>query len=214
MNASLVVARRSGALTLLLLLALCSPGTLHAQGGKAAPAPALMVSSIAGQYLPVLPLTYVIVGEAVPDTTIPKAHAALVAWADSIVQEEILARGPEVNWISGAELRRKTRSAPGMVSSPDRLGQAALRFANIKRLPDPLFSNVRTIVALSNGRLVLVPAAVHFTAVGDSVRAETILVLADGRTGTIIWRSSPTATAATAAGALKATIDHIFPDSQ
>jgi hypothetical protein len=39
-----------------------------------------------------------------------------------------------------------------------------------------------------------------------------MLVMADGRTGTVIWRSAPRATARTAAEALKATIDHIFPD--
>jgi hypothetical protein len=40
-----------------------------------------------------------------------------------------------------------------------------------------------------------------------------MLVLADGRTGAIIWRSAPKATATSAAAALKATIDHIFPDA-
>jgi hypothetical protein len=207
---SLVVVRRSGALTLFLLST--SAGSTLAQG-KPAPAPALQVSALAGQSVPVLPLTYVMVGDSIHDKAVPSSRVPLLAWADSIVAEEILSRAPEISWVMGDELRRKTRAAPGMLPPPDRLGQAALRFENIKRLPDPLFGNLRTIVALADGRMVLVPASVRFTAVDSLVRAETMLVLADARSGAIIWRSAPVATGRTAAEALKATIDHIFPDA-
>ena len=215
MNPSPVARRRIGALTVFLLASSLS-GSLIAQGKpaprKPAPAPALLISAIAGQTLPILPLTYLVVDDSIHDATMPAGRPALLAWADSIVTEEILARAPEVTWLVGPELRRKTRAAPGMLPAPDRLGQAALRFENVKRLPDPLFSHLRTLVALSNGRLVLVPASVRLAAVEGGVRAETMFVLADARSGAIIWRSSPVVTAPTATAAIKATVDHILPD--
>lgn len=203
---------------IVLLLASSPSGALLAQGKptsrKPLPAPALLISAIAGQTVPVLPLTYVVVADSIGDSAVPAARAALLAWADSIVAEEILARAPEVTWIMGPELRRKTRAAPGMLPEPQRLGQASLRFENIKRIPDPLFSYLRALAALADGRLVLVPASLRLTATESGVRAETMFVLADARTGTIIWRSLPVAIARTAAGAIKATVDHIFPDAR
>ena len=201
----------------MFLLASSPSGALHAQGKptprKPAPAPALLISAIAGQTVPILPLTYVVVDDSVGDAAVPTTRAALLAWADSIVAEEILARAPEVSWLLGPDLRRKVRAAPGMLPEPDRLGQAALRFENVKRLPDPLFSYLRTLVALSNGRLVMVPASVRLTAAASGVRAETMFVLADARSGAIIWRSSPVVVGKTAAAAIKATVDHVLPDA-
>ncbi len=215
MNPSPVVRRRFGAL-FVLFLASSPTSALLAQGKptsrKPVPAPALLITALAGQAIPVLPLTYVVVDDSIGDAVVPTTRVALLRWADSIVAEEIIARAPEVTWIMGAELRRKTRSAPGMLPAPDRLGQASLRFENLKRIPDPLFGYLRALVALADGRLVLVPASVRLTATEGGVRAETMFVLADGRTGDIIWRSSPVAVARTAAGAIKATVAYILPD--
>lgn len=211
MNPSLAVARRFGAQLLLALTLL--PHAVPAQGKKPEPASALLVSAIAGQSVPVLPLTYLVVNDSVHDAAIPAGRVARLAWADSILAEAILARAPEVTWVLGAELRRKARAAPGMLPTPDRLGQAALRFTNIKRLPDPLFGYLRTLVAVADGRMVLVPASVRFTREDSLVRAETMFVLADGRGGAVIWRSAPAGYGKTAAEALTATVNFIFPDA-
>ena len=162
-----------------------------------------------------LPLTYVVVDDSIGDAAVHAPRTALLAWADSIVTEELLARAPEVTWIAGPELRRKTRAGAGMLPEPERMGQAALRFENIKRLPDPLFGYLRTLVALADGRLVLVPASVRFTTTEEGgVRAETMFVLADARNGNIIWRSAPVAVGLTAAEALRATVQYILPDAR
>ena len=217
MNLSPVARRRIGAL-IVFLLALSPSGSLLAQGKpttrQPAPAPALLISAIAGQTVPILPLTYLVVDDSIHDAAMPAGRAALVAWADSIVTEEIVARAPEVTWLLGPALRRKVRAAPGMLPEPERFGQAGLRFENVKRLPDPLFSYLRTLVALANGRLVLAPASVRLTVSAGGVRAETMFVLADARSGTVIWRSLPVAMAPTAAAAIKATVDHILPDAR
>jgi hypothetical protein len=212
----LVAARRVGALRAFLLASLPT-GALLAQTPtppEAAPAPALLVSAIAGQKIPVLPLTYVVVDDSIRDAAIQLPRTALLAWADSIVAEAMLARAPEVTWILGSELRRKVRAAPGMLPEPGRMGQAALRFVNVKRIPEPLFGYLRTLVALADGRLVLVPASLRLTAAEGGVRAETMFVLADARSGAVIWRSSPVVVGKTAAEALRATVAYILPDAR
>jgi hypothetical protein len=53
---------------------------------------------------------------------------------------------------------------------------------------------------------------VRFQAVPTGIRAEVVLVLADARSGALLWRSTPFAIAATPAAALAAAVARILPD--
>jgi hypothetical protein len=176
------------------------------------PAPALAVAPLAGQRVPVLPFTLITVDTAIEDQ-LPADRVARMGWADSVLADVLLSRGPEVSWVLPPELRAAARRAPGTVTDPDRMGQALMRSRGIEVVPDPLRSYLRGLTAMTNSRMVMIPAAVRFTvdSVG-AVHAETVLVLADSRNGAVVWRSQPTATAATAREALRATIAHILPD--
>lgn len=193
----------------MVLLAACA----SAQQPKPAPAPALLLSPLAGQPIPVLPASYLIADEAV-DTMLLGDLRGRLAWADSLIGDVLQGRGPEVTWVLPAELRRVARRAPGTVTDPDRMGQAVLRADGLKRIPDPLFSQLRSLAAMTNARQVMVPAAIRFAAVEGGIRAEVVLVLADARSGTLLWRSTPVAIAATPRAALSAAIAHILPDFQ
>lgn len=176
------------------------------------PAPGLLVAPLAGQPIPVLPLTY-LTAESPVDEFLPGARTAQLAWADSILGEALLSRGPEVDWVLPEALRAVARRAPATVTNPDRMGQAVMRASGIDRVPDPLRSYLRSLSAMTNSRTVMIPAAVRFSP--DSlggVRAEASLVLVDTRNGSVLWRSNPVATRPTAAAALAATIAHILPD--
>src|SRR5881296_2337486 len=75
------------------------------------------------------------------------------------------ARAPEVNWLFPDELRRVARRAPGVAPNPDQMGTALLRAENLSVIPDPLRSQLRTLVALAGGgggRYALVPAALVY----------------------------------------------------
>ncbi|MDX2206552.1 MAG: hypothetical protein SFU57_02805 [Gemmatimonadales bacterium] len=176
------------------------------------PAPGLLVAPLAGQPIPVLPLTY-LTAESPVDEFLPGARTAQLAWADSILGEAFLSRGPEVDWLLPDKLRAVARRAPATVTDPDRMGQAVMRASGLDRVPDPLRLYLRSLSAMTNSRTVMIPAAVRFSP--DSlggVQAETSLVLVDTRNGSVLWRSNPVATRPTAAAALAATIANIFPD--
>ncbi|MGH7592575.1 MAG: hypothetical protein ACRELE_01780 [Gemmatimonadales bacterium] len=198
-----------------VLTLLAGNGCAHAQQStkpqKPLPAPGLLLAPLAGQPIAVLPVSYVVSDGARP-AGLPATRAAQLLWADSIVAEGLQARGPEASWILPPELRRVARRAPGMVVDPDKMGQSVMRYENLRRVPDPFLSSIRALVAMTGSRFVLIPAALRFSEIGDSVRVEATLVLADARSGAIAWRSTPIATATTAGAALTATIARILPD--
>jgi hypothetical protein len=190
----------------------CAHAQQSAKPPKPLPAPALLLAPLAGQPIAVLPVTF-LVSEGARPPGLPATRAAQLAWADSIVAEGLQAHGPEATWIMPDELRRVAGRAPGMVVDPDRMGQSVMRYENLKRVPDPLLSSIRSMVAMTSGRFVMIPAAVRFTQGDAGVTAEVVLVLGDARSGAIAWRSTPVATAATAGEALAATIARILPDA-
>lgn len=199
----------------LLFTTFLAGGCAHAQSTpkppKPLPAPGLMLAPISGQPIPVLPVTYVVADSGVPG--LPITRLAQLAWADSVFADAIQAHGPEATWVLPPELRRIARRGAGVVADPDKMTQAVMRFSNVKKTPDPLLSNLRGLIAMTNSRFVMIPAMFRITKTADGVQVESTLVLVDGRSGEISWRSNPVATAATAGAALAATIARILPDA-
>jgi len=190
-----------------------SGGDPAAETPRPAPAPALSVAPLAGQKIPVLPVTYLI-ADAPVDEGLPVDRAARLTWADSLLGDALMARGPEVEWVLPPELRRVAARAPNLVTDPDRMGHSILRAERLERTPDPLRAYLRALAAVTNARVVMAPAAVRFEPdpVGGGVRADVVLVLVDTRNGAVVWRSHPTATGATPAAAFAASIARVLPD--
>ena len=199
-----------------LLLAACSTAAVPpaAAQREAAPAPALAVAPLAGQRVPVLPITLVS-AESPIDEQLPGDRLARLAWADSLLGDILLSRGPEVTWVLPPELRAAARRAPATVTDPDRMGQALMRASNLDLVPDPLRSYLRALTAMTDARFVLIPAAIRFEPdSAGGVRAEAVLVLTDSRNGAVLWRSQPVGRAPGARAALRAALTHILPDLQ
>ncbi len=189
-------------------------GAVLACGGKRpvqgpAPAAPLPTGGLAGQQVSVLPLTLIAAEEELHwDTSLADRRAAL-ARADSVIEALLRARAPEVNWLFPDELRRVARRAPGVAPNPDQMGTALLRAENLSVIPDPLRSQLRTLVALAGGgggRYALVPAALVYRRPGapekasgaagaqhaaplDSATAELSMAMVDVRLGRIEWRT-------------------------
>jgi hypothetical protein len=197
----------------LLLLAV----PLHAQGKTAAPPPIrpLATSVLAGQTIAILPITLVVADPALESDSVYARYrdrrTALLR-ADSLVGEGFQARGPEVNWVLPAKLRKIARRAAGVVDDPDQMGQAILRSPKMVKVPDPLRSSIRSLVALAGGRLALVPAALGFGPEPDGqIRADLTLVLADSRSGKVVWRTLAYGRGATPDQALNAAVAAALP---
>ena len=192
-----------------LLISLTAPGCARAQRDPFAtsttpsgatpsasptqPIPILPTASISGQTVAILPITLVVADPALQADPVYAAYtdrSGGLARADSLVSEGIVRRAPEVNWVPPRELRKMARRAAGYLVEPDQMGQAVLRGPKILVIPDPLRSSLRSLMAVAGGRLALVPAAVGFGPEPDGrIRADLSLVLADARTGKVVWRS-------------------------
>jgi hypothetical protein len=197
-----------------LALVACSA---HAQNDvKPQPqVPALPTGALSGQTVAVLPIT-LIAADPILDTSVAYAmyrdrRPALLR-TDSVLGEGLQARGPEVHWVLAPQLRKISRRAAGFVDDPDQMGQAVLRSPQLTKVPDPLRSSLRGLVALVGGRLALVPASLGFGPEPDGqVRADLTLVLADARSGRIVWRSVAYGRGSSADQALNAAMASVLP---
>lgn len=210
--------RRPAWLPFLLVAAIACGG--RAAPGGAEPAEAqeparpvvpFSVTPFAGQKIAVLPITHLLAPAALAaDPAVsPREHG--LARADSAFGEFLQARMPEVTWLLAADVRRAARRAPGMVGDPDRLGQAALRNPKLTTVPDPLRSSLRALGALTDSRFVLVPASASFDGAPGAVRVDAIFVLADVRTGAVVWRAAPRGEGPDGAAAYEAALLQVAP---
>lgn len=202
-----------------LAAALLGPGLLSAQKAPAPQKPAvpaigLSTTGLAGQMVTVLPLTMVVSDPRVPGGSGPKARAALMQWADSLLNDALLERAPEVDWVFPPALRRAAARAAGMMPSPDKMGQSVMRSPNLREMPDPLRGYIRQLVALAGGaRFALIPAAMWITpATGDTVAVELAAVLTDARVGKVVWRTLASGKGETVADAYHAALATILAD--
>jgi hypothetical protein len=199
-----------------LALVACSA---HAQE-QPKPLPAVQTLStapLAGQTIVVLPITLVVADPTLePDTLYHpyRERRAALLRADSLVGAGLQARGPEVKWVLPPELRKIARRSAGFVDDPDQMGQAILRSPGLTKVPDPLRSSVRGLVAMVDGRIALVPASLGFgPEPNGQIRADLTLVLADGRNGRILWRSVAYGRGANPDQALSAALAAVLPVS-
>lgn len=211
---------------LLMTLAACAtlvmqPSRLDAQTSqtpkpkttlKMPPPAAMNTQGIAGQVVGVFPATLVVARDSLVGAVPFTSRASGNAWVDSLLIDGLMMRAPEVNWNSPAQLRAIARRAPGIAQDPDRMGQAALRDPGIEKVPDPMISNLRTLMGIAGGRYAFIPSAMSFQ--HDStgaVEAHANFVGVDTRLGTVIFRSYIIAAGPTPTAALDAVLAVLLP---
>jgi hypothetical protein len=176
-----------------LVMLLCASPAAHAQSAPPKPPKALNTLALAGEAIAVLPLTLTAVDPALkPDSTLSalRDRQAVRRWADSVIGDGLQERAPEVTWVLPPKLRQIARRNPGMVAAPDQMGQSILRSPKIKRVPDPLRTNLRSLTSFTGGRFAIVPAALAFVRdTSGSLRADLAIALADTRTGAVSWHA-------------------------
>jgi hypothetical protein len=207
------------ALTGLVLISTVAPACAKAQREPEPLAPVAVFSTqaVAGKTVGVLPLTLV---AADPSLQSDSAYAdyrdrrLALSRADSMIGEALLGRGPEVRWVLPPELRKMARRSGGFVPDPDQMGQAILRSPKLINIPDPLRSSMRNLLAIADTRLAFVPASLGFSPeTNGQIRADLAVVLADTRTGKVVWRSLALGRGRSPDDALNAALASLLPVS-
>lgn len=158
-----------------------------------APAPALSLQGLTAQRLAVLPTFTIIVGTDEWGAPLRRSTETLRA-LDTAIVAALDERGIGRNWVFPPELRRSFQHNPTYATDPYELGEEPLRSPTLQvgaRLPDPLASQLRTLVALTDTRYVLAPIElrVHRIATDSAGRGEGVLRLAllDARLSEVEW---------------------------
>lgn len=177
----------------------------------------LPTQALAGKTVGVLPLTLLVADptlESDPAYANYKERRSGLQRADSLISDALVGHGPEVHWVLPPELRKMARRSAGFVPDPDDMGQAVLRAPKLQTIPDPLRSSLRSLLAIADGRLALVPASLGFGPEPDGqIRADLSLVVGDARTGKVMWRSLAWGRGKTPDAALKAAMAAVLPFS-
>lgn len=197
-----------------LAIVLCA-APVAAQSRPPKPPKALNTLALAGEAIAVLPLTLTAVDPALTrDSTLGalRDRPAVRRWADSVIGDRLTERAPEVSWVLPPKLRQIARRNPGMVADPDQMGQSILRSPKLKRVPDPLRTNLRSLTSFTGGRFAIVPAALAFVRDSSgSLRADLSIALADTRTGAVAWHALTWGMGSSPDEALSAALAAVLP---
>lgn len=212
-------------LGLLVVLAACAgsntnpaagPEPVQAQQDTTRPPPPapLNTQGVAGQVVTVLPATLLIAEGPLAQDSLFRNRTAALRWADSVMGDELVMRAPEVSWKLPPEVRKAARRAAGYAPDPDHMGQSILRDPKMREVPDPLRSSLRTLIAITGGRVTLVPASLVFAQQDSTVSVDVIFSAVDVRRSAIVWRSQGQTRGATPEAALRAAMAEILPAAQ
>lgn len=195
----------------ILLAAVLLPAAAMAQ--KHPVTQPLATAAVVGQGVALLPINMVVIDPNVPTGTVSQDRATLIRWTDSLLADGAESRVPEVKWVPPNELRRVARRSGGLLADPNQMGQSVMRSWGLTVVPDPLRSNLRKLLAVAGGwRYALIPAALIIK--NDStgqLEADLSILLADTRTGKVVWRSVAKGRGGTVVEVLGKAVATIFP---
>jgi hypothetical protein len=176
-----------GSSILVVLLAACSHSKPPAPSN---PVPEVLLAGIAGQALLVTPVQTIRVAPelAWPSLTKP---ADLLSTLDRALADTLRDRVRNPQWVFADALIASAKANPTYATDPHLLSIQSLRSPRLEvgqRLAEPLASQLRTMLALQDGRLILIPVELRFEKQPTGMaRAVLHLVLVDPRRSDVSW---------------------------
>lgn len=163
-------------------------------GGKSAsttPSPeSFPLAGIVGQNIVIAPVQGFRMPAEVGWPAVP-ASRPLLSQLDSILADTLKSRVGNQGWVYADALLKAAANNPTYATDPRALAVNPLRAPTLKvadRLPEPLASQVRTMIALQEARLVLIPTDLTIERVGPGLGRPVVrLVLVDPRLSVVRW---------------------------
>jgi hypothetical protein len=144
------------------------------------------VSGLAGSGALLFPVDGILFGDSLNALALRRGDLRDRAGA---VLDSVLARDArEVTWHDQEAMRRMLRRAPGLASDPTDLPTGFLLARKVEGIPDPLWSSIRALGAISSARVALIPVAVRLEGRPGAVNATYALAIVDVRVGQLVWR--------------------------
>jgi hypothetical protein len=175
---------------ILLFAAVAASAACAGKPAESAPAPSEhSLAGLAAQHVAVLP-TYI--ARVVPELKWSIGRPTeLARTLDADIAAAMDERGLKRTWIFPDALTASYRKNPTYATDPYSLAEEPLRAGTLLvdgRLPEPLASQIRTMVAFHQDvRLVLAPVELRVEPAGKGGRGVLRLVLLDARASRIVW---------------------------
>lgn len=93
-------------------------------------------------------------------------------------------RGETVDWVLPAETRRALDRSPGMGARMRGLPVGIFLQAQVRRIGDPLFRDIRRLAELTGAEVVLIPVEIRY---GENGAYEVAAALVNGTSGRVYW---------------------------
>ena len=154
------------------------------------------LASLATQAVALVPSQYLRAGDSASAGARLGPSRQVLASLDSAIVAELDARGTARMWVMPEALTRSAKRNPAFTSDPHALSAETLRSGVRRtnpRLGEPLASQMRSLVALTDARFGLIPVELRFEPQpGGATRAMLRLVLVDARLAQIAWAGDVT----------------------
>lgn len=160
----------------------------------------LPLGALSGAKVLLLTAGGIVAGDsAQPLPALEARRSALLTASYAALDTALRRDAREVDWMGLDEQERAARRNPTLNIQPARFNTTALFPVQVERVPDPLWGQIRTIAAVTGARYIVAPAGVRFLGTPAALSATYVLVMADARTGAVVWRGrldgAPQATA-------------------
>jgi len=177
-----------------IVASLVVSGTACRGAGQSQPLPELAEHSLAGlaaQHIVLLPTYSVTVKPGLAWAGAIGSPTAMKRTLDADLLAALDEKGLRKTWIFPEDLQASFKRNATYAADPYTLAEEPLRSPALnveQRLPEPLASQLRTLVALhEDARLILAPVEMRFEAAGTGGRAVLRIVLVDPRLSRPTW---------------------------
>lgn len=148
------------------------------------------LAGLAGQHVVVLPVHYIRADTLGWSSSIERPRETLAA-LDSAIERSLGERGFRTDWTFPPALARSAKRNAGYVPDPYSLAAERLRSGATMadgQLREPLASQLRGIIAVTDARYVLFPVELRFEPVQTGgARSVLRVALLDARTSKLVW---------------------------
>ena len=164
----------------------CASGN---SGQNEAPAPASPLSGLAGRQVLVLPAQLLSTATSPGSFDVRPEHAQLLPILDQEITDAFRKQGVKDNWTFPRELIAAATRNAGLAGNPLGLSVAGIRRwkAGDTPLPEPLASDIRSLVSLTNARYVIMPIETRIDLTGGQRKGILHVFLIDSRTARVAW---------------------------
>jgi hypothetical protein len=137
----------------------------------------------------VFPTQYIALPGGGDSWDVSSANQGLVGILDEELADQFRKRGVRSNWVFASQIIESAMRSGGLVIDPRELGAQGIRKikAGDSPLPEPLGSDIRKLVALTNARYALLPIEVHLDNRNGMRKGTVRMLLIDTRTARVVW---------------------------